>query len=176
MELAEPKVGTTLVTTEGMDELFRPGTTEGTEPTERSGTVESEAVEVITTDEAAKRLGITTRAVLKRLATGSLSGFRDSTKKKAEWRVHWYRTNEPEAANSDGRSGTGSEAIPKSSESLRYLTEQNQKLIEQNQTLIYRNGYLEAQLAEKDVQLKLLTDNQKHRTGWWSRFSTWLGR
>ena len=54
------------------------------------------------------------------------------------------------------------------------------ELLAKLEALTYRNGYLEAQLTErqKEVdsqreQIKLLTDSQ-HKPGWWQRFSSWF--
>lgn len=50
------------------------------------------------------------------------------------------------------------------------------KLLKELEGATYRVGYLEAQLAERDQQIKLLTDSQ-HKSGWWSRFASWfIGR
>ena len=55
---------------------------------------------------------------------------------------------------------------------LGLLAEKDKKL----EAATYRVGYLEAQLAAKDDQIKLLTDSQQ-KPGWWQRFYTWfIGR
>lgn len=47
---------------------------------------------------------------------------------------------------------------------------------EKLESATYRNGYLEAQLASRDEQIKLLIDGQ-HKENWWRRFCAWaLGR
>lgn len=46
------------------------------------------------------------------------------------------------------------------------------KLLKELEGATYRIGYLEAQLAERDQQIKLLTDSQ-HKPGWWARFKKW---
>jgi hypothetical protein len=52
---------------------------------------------------------------------------------------------------------------------------------DQLQALTYQNGFLESQLLERqrdiekqDEQLKLLTDSQHNRQGWWTRFCSWF--
>ncbi len=152
---------------------------------------DSRAVEVVSTEEAARRLGISTRAVIKRLKTGSMKGFRDQSKPRAEWRIYWTEPgSEPSligtfAGTVGGTSepidssGTAS-GLPVTDNGSDYLIEMNKKLLEQLQALVYRNGYLESQLSERekdivelDQQMKLLTDSQ-HKGGWWANFSSWF--
>lgn len=191
-ETAQP-INVDLISTDGLEPLF--------EATELGSEIENQAVEpgsepisgsaqeIVSTDEAARRLGISSRAVIKRLQTGALQGFRDTTKTRSEWRIYWKEpssepTNrnknsqtEPERTNTEERttpkepSGTGSDS---------YLMELNKKLLEQVQALTYRNGYLQSQLterekdiAEKNEQIKLLGDSQ-HKLGWWARFGSWF--
>lgn len=45
-------------------------------------------------------------------------------------------------------------------------------LLKELEGATFRIGYLEAQLAEREQQIKLLTDSQ-HRPGWWARFKKW---
>jgi hypothetical protein len=177
--------------TEGMDALFDgsvPGSVleePGTEPCSTS------AVEVVSTDEAARRLGISTRAVIKRLKTGALKGFREDSKPRAEWRIYWTEPgSEPGRTGSfEGTSKGTSEPVDSDKANLEgqesevgssYLVELNTRLLEQIQALTYRNGYLESQLSERekdiierDEKMKLLTDSQ-HKGGWWARFSSWF--
>ena len=151
----------------------------------------SRAVEVVSTEEAARRLGISTRAVIKRLKTGSMKGFRDQSKPRAEWRIYWAEPgSEPSSVGSFGGTVSGtSESVgsseptcgsPVADNGSDYLIELNKKLLEQLQALTYRNGYLESQLSERekdiverDQQMKLLTDSQ-HKGGWWAKFSSWF--
>ncbi len=46
------------------------------------------------------------------------------------------------------------------------------KLLKELEGATYRIGYLEAQLAERDQQIKLLTDS-KHKSSLWARFKKW---
>jgi hypothetical protein len=46
-------------------------------------------------------------------------------------------------------------------------------LMDKLEAATYRNGYLEAQLAQKETEIKLLTDSSR-RSGWWHRFSAWF--
>ena len=46
------------------------------------------------------------------------------------------------------------------------------KLLKELEGATYRIGYLEAQLAEREQQIKLLTDSQ-HKPSLWARFKKW---
>ncbi len=189
------------VSSDGLDELFT-GTELGSESQNQIDQSSSEplnasAVEVLSTDEAAKRLGISTRAVIKRLKTGALTGYRDESKPRAEWRIYWGSSGSaPVGSGSfDGTvGGAGSEPVAQAAKSSSfdhdiskpsaldsqnsYLIELNAKLLDQIQVLTYRNGYLESQLSEreKDIsELKLLTDSQR-KQDWWARFTCWFFR
>lgn len=175
MELAEQKFRTETASTEGMEELFGTGTEDGTATVDSSEPIAGEAVEIISTDEAARRLGISTRAVLKRLKTGALKGNRDTSKKKAEWQVYWYGTTEPNQPERPHSSEQRSERTANGTEPLRYLMEQNTKLVEQNQALVHRNGYLEALLSEREQEIKLLTDTAA-KPHLFTRLIDWLVR
>lgn len=182
-----------LISTDGLEPLFEatePGSeTENQTVEPGSEPISGSAQEIVSTDEAARRLGISSRAVIKRLQTGSLQGFRDTTKTRSEWRIYWKEPSsepvnkskniqtEPERTGTEERttpkepSGTGSDS---------YLIELNKKLLEQVQALTYRNGYLQSQLvereqdiAEQEEKIKLLTDSQ-YKRGWWARFSSWF--
>jgi flagellar motility protein MotE (MotC chaperone) len=187
------QINVDLISIDGLEPLFET-TEQGSEIENQPAEPSSEPIsglaqEIVSTEEAAKRLGISSRAVIKRLQAGSLQGFRDTTKTRSEWRIYWKEPvpepavknkgtqTEPERTGSAERteakepSGTGSDS---------YLIELNKKLLEQVQALTYRNGYLQSQLAEReqdiaeqDEKIKLLTDSE-HKGGWWSKFSSWF--
>lgn len=69
----------------------------------------------------------------------------------------------------DHNDGTGTLPV----DAFIKLIESNKELLNKVESATYRNGYLEAQLAAKDEQIKLLTDSQ-HKSGWWARFSGWF--
>ena len=50
------------------------------------------------------------------------------------------------------------------------LIQEKDKLL---QAATFRNGYLEAQLENREREIKLLTDNQ-HKRGGWVRFWSWF--
>ena len=129
------------------------------------------AVEVITTEEAAKRLGISSRAVLNRIKSGSLHGKKIKGRFKEEWRVLWsldqggseasevYSEVTSEPISDEEIEDAGSEE-GRQSQNIVFMSEQLRTLTEQTQVLSYRNGYLEAQLEASRSQLKLLPDFQ----------------
>lgn len=185
------------VSTEGLEPLF-----DAEEPSSElrnqdielcSEPISGEYHEVVSTEEAARRLGISPRAVIKRLKNGSLQGFRESNRTRAEWRIYWNEpTKEPgtdgsfegtirtEPERSHSTDGTNQKE-PGGTPSDWYLVQLNKQLLEQVQTLTYQNGYLRAQLsereqdiAERDDKIKLLTDSQYKEARWWQRFCSWF--
>jgi len=188
------------VSVEGLEEVFLASEVSDNssesleEETSEASEVSGIAREVITTEEAAQRLGISARAVINRLKAGTLVGEKVKGKYRKEWRVYWEEApNDSEtdvdveldtSEASEGfekkgseEVGTGrsndSEVIDRSIASV--LLEQNRQLMEQLNALTYRNGYLEAQAESHKEQIKLLTDSQS-KTGWWQRFSAWFFR
>ncbi|GEM_PF-700661 len=135
-------------------------------------TSEHVAVEVITTEEAAKRLGISARAVLNRIKAGSLNGKRIKGRFKEEWRVLWclnstssegsevYSEVSSEPVTDEGKEEATHKESGELSQNIVFVSEQLRVLTEQTQILSYRNGYLEAQLEASRTQLKLLPDFQ----------------
>lgn len=167
-----------------------------------------------TTEEAAKHLGVSQRTVFKRLKEGIIKGIRVQGKYRVEWRIEPVETSIPgiEVALEDDdeiRSsyGTDQEGAPEHTQNLReqpsgpslrlqelesllsVIREKDQLL----QAATYRNGYLEAELAHRDREIKLLTDSQhkretdlqtrdqelkqlmeSHNRSGWQRFWGWL--
>jgi hypothetical protein len=143
----------------------------------------------IPVEEAAKIFGTSTKAIIKRLQKGTLSGFKVPSKFGNKWQVA------PEAIPPLSK-GTP-RAIPQGIPELTNATPEEipaqskdmpqgvpveivQELLKKVEALTYRNGYLESQVAERDrqienhqEQIKLLTDSQ-HKRGWWARFSSWF--
>lgn len=67
-----------------------------------------------------------------------------------------------------------SENIDRMAGLIEKLTEQLESARKELQGASYRNGYLEAQLVAKEEQIKLLTDSQHRKVGWWSGFCAWF--
>jgi hypothetical protein len=151
------------------------------------------AREVLTTTEAAARLGISSRAVINRLKAGTLAGERAPGRFKEEWRVFFAElpkcsevsTSEPAETSesvkqtSEVRSETseerGNHARPTTELSTgqqifsELLSAHTEQIKTQNELI----KYLAEQLKERDSQIKLLTDSQ-HKPSWWNRFSSWF--
>jgi hypothetical protein len=172
---------------EGLETLFdgsEPGSAMRNQDEEPSSEpVNTESIEVVSTEEAANRLGISSRAVIKRLKSGALHGYRDESKQRAEWKIYWKEpTPEPKGTNNGtGSSNQTGRQEPNGTGSASYLVDLNKQLLDQLQVLTYRNGFLESQLLERqrdiekrDAELKLLTDSQHNEQGWWTRFCSWF--
>lgn len=167
-----------------------------------------------TTDEAAKHLGVSQRTVFKRLKEGSIKGIRVQGKYRVEWRIEPIETSVPgiEVAFEDDdeiRSGYGAdqEGAPDRAQNLREQASGASLRLQELESLLgvirekdqllqaatYRNGYLEAQLAHREQEIKLLTDSQhkreadlqtrdqelrqmlqSHNQSGWNRFWSWL--
>jgi len=190
-----------LISVDGLDDVFAE-VIQGTPETIPEGTPEitgesPEAIPVqskdipqgVPVEEAARVFGTSTRAIIKRLQKGTLSGFKVPSKFGDKWLVS------PEAIPTSVESkpetipegtseiaGESPEAIPVQSKDIPQgvPVEIVQDLLKKVEALTYRNGYLESQVAERDRQIeshenqiKLLTDSQ-HKRGWWARFSSWF--
>jgi hypothetical protein len=175
---------------EGLETLFEgfePGSAMRNQDEEPSSEpVNTVSIEVVSTEEAANRLGISSRAVIKRLKSGALQGYRDESKQRAEWKIYWKEPT-PEAKGTNGtNNGTGSSnrtehQEPNGTGSSSYLVDLNKQLLDQLQVLTYKNGFLESQLLERqrdierrDAELRLLMDSQHNKQGWWTRFCSWF--
>jgi predicted transcriptional regulator len=180
-EAARNNVESQTVSLEGLEAVFQTNsrTSEASEVASDIDTSSSEhfgtmAVEVITTEEAAQRLGISARAVLNRLKAGTLQGRRIKGKFKTEWRVLWDLSksgSEGSEPYEEVTSEVASEATANENEtdftadkhealSVQWMKEQVKQLTDQSQALSFRNGYLEAQLEMQRDQIKLLPDFQ----------------
>lgn len=161
------------VSLEGLEAVFE-SSSESSEPTSIDSSEEfgTKPLEVITTEEAARRLGISARAVINRLKAGSLKGRKTKGKFKEEWRVLWSLgenssecseeysevSSEPEIDTSENLHSDAATEYPE--RRLDFLSEQVKTLTNQTQALSFRNGYLEAQLENNKTDLKLLPDYQ----------------
>ena len=140
-----------------------------------------------TLQEASNNLGISIATVRRKLAKAELSGYKVQGQNGPEWRIihpaqigeHPAQISEHPAHHDPAQdvimieAEVGGEHAPGTEQLTR-------ELLAKLEVLTYRNGYLEAQLAErqKEVelhqqQIKLLTDSQ-HSRGWWSKFASWF--
>lgn len=130
--------------------------------------------------EGAKKLGLSRRYVHKLVTEGRIPAFRDS---RGRWLIKLdqgqiqIQDQQDQASQMDlhlDQSQIQLEEPANDQQTARLLdmieSLQSQVNAAQNQlqAASYRNGYLEAQLQERDSQIKLLTDSQ-HKSGWWHR-------
>lgn len=144
---------------------------------------------------AAKQMGTSTNALKKRLRKGTLSGYKVETKHGEKWFVDQNAVNVlapvpvdlaqvPLDFSAQVLPGVepvtcAVEPVPTTSEPSELL-DKIRELENKLEGATYRNGYLEAEneglkalIGAKETHIKLLTDSQ-HKTGWWSRFSSWF--
>jgi hypothetical protein len=192
--------------TEGLDLFFsenaldapleQPGTANGTASQNKAMPGIASGISV---DQAAKLLGISGNAVIKRLNKGKLRGFKIPGQYGQKWivdpsclpaeaiEIHLEnceeqpgQSREQPLEQSGSAFGTASfaQAMPGTSEgiaseSLKVLAQviqtQNAQLQAQNDLV----KHLTTEIKERDHQLKLLTDSQ-HKGGWWAKFSSWF--
>lgn len=133
--------------------------------------------ELVTLEEAAKRLNLSERTIQRRLKLGRLKGHKISGPRGPEWRVDISstvdETNEAVATTEDttipspasrpsSEDRTGhTEGVTVVMERLASFYEAKiEKLETKLETVVWRNGYLEAQLSDTENQIKLLPDYQ----------------
>jgi len=105
--------------------------------------------------EAATRLGISERTVRRRLHRGELEGRQVPTPQGPAWRIR-LDTLPPLTHGHDGVRADGADLAA----ALRIIGEQQTQLREQAQQLLQlagQVGYVQAQLQQRDEQLKALT-------------------
>ncbi|MBI1270859.1 hypothetical protein GC174_10535 [bacterium] len=152
----------------------------------------------VTVEEAAGRLNISSNAVTKRLNKGRLKGKKVPGQYGDVWmidpsglpeeiqiRIEEEEDNPGSSKEGPGRDqgtskgqeegigntvGIADKAFDLLSEMVKHQTEQIRC-----QTTVIET--LSEQLKRKDEEIKLLTDSQSAKTGWWERFSRWfMGR
>lgn len=151
----------------------------------------------VSVDEAATALGISVRAVLKRLAKGQLNGRKVPGKTKERWVVdsaslpqiiHVQVATEkmrtkggPTNEHSEIEGGNGAEPTGTEGGTNPYSENQTNKVVDayaqliavvERQTAIIE--HLTNDLRIKDAQIKLLTDSQPRKHGWWLRVCSWF--
>jgi len=136
----------------------------------------------IPVDQAAKRLGISTNAVLKRLRKGKLHGFKVLGQFGEQWLVdltdvvvpvHVELAPEPGLAAGEAQMSE-SQASPEPGSATGPATpDREHDLLKLVVQLSRENGALQALLNEREQQIKLLTDSQQNRSRW-QRFWSWF--
>ncbi|MBZ0184611.1 MAG: helix-turn-helix domain-containing protein [Candidatus Obscuribacterales bacterium] len=173
--------------TDGLDEIFDVRELDD----ELGANHEPKGANCLTVEEAASLLGISNRAVQKRLKKGSLRGWKEKTTNGERWvvdadelpsmqdanPVRLGPNCEQEDANPVRSGSNGRELDPEPYQPDLFTIQLQSKL----EAATYRIGYLEAQLSERlrdieerDASIKLLTDSQHNKSSWWSRLKTWF--
>ncbi len=171
-------------TTEGLDDLFEAVVAEGLAvagPGVAGGQPEGHPV---TLSEAAEMLGITRRSALRLVQEGKVAGAKDG---QGQWLVKTASIQNRLQAKNRSESHVQHVAVEVAEGHgqgwpgghTEGQVEIMRDLLSKIEALTYRNGYLESQLsererdiAEREQQIKLLTDSQ-HKPGWWARFKKW---
>lgn len=175
------------VSVAGLEEVFEIDTSviEGSD--QPNSTVRSFAPVGLTIKQASEHYGLAIPTIRLKIKTGEIPATKVNGPKGPEWRVF------PEGVPADEGKGEITDSQPDSTVvealyeadrrvaegfhqanmNVAALIKSNQELISKLEAVTYRNGYLEAQLSEKESQIKLLTDSQ-HNAGWWGRFCSWF--
>ena len=155
-------------------------------------------VEYLDVEEAARRLGISPRAIQKRLKKGSLIGSKIKTGSLERWVIEAaslpptdQAQNSPTLIELDANpvevvrepsSGldcldanlySGGRELGANQGANDFKDELIKELQHKLEAASYRLGYLEHQIETQNNQIKLLTDSQ-HKGGWWAKFSSWF--
>ena len=140
-----------------------------------------------TLQEASNNLGISIATVRRKLAKAELSGYKVQGQNGPECRIihpaqigeHPAQIGEHPAHHDPAKDVIMIEAEV-DAEHAPGTEQLTRELLAKLEVLTYRNGYLEAQLAERQKelelhqeQIKLLTDSQ-HKPSWWRKFATWF--
>jgi len=185
-------------TLEGLEEFYDVDSIPGKElPGNSQGTAQTSdnflgIAQWLTVEEAAKRLEISSNAVIKRLGKGKLAGRKVPGQFGEKWMVdpagipqeihvqiaeEQPRQPQEEPGSSQGTANPG-EAQPSQNEGIAQksfdvladvIRQQTEQIKLQNEMIRYLAGQVEA----KDGEIKLLTDNQK-KPGRWSGFWKWF--
>lgn len=185
------------VSLEGLDDVFTStddqGTIRGVSSEDQRSTAENGFPEGgLKLSEAADKYKVTVRTVQRWIKEGKLEAFKVEGGHGPEWRVMGETSVDTEpcqptietvdqsdivdCSTSETRSDrvATSESIDRMAGIIEKLAEQLESARKDLQGASYRNGYLEAQLAAKDEQIKLLTMTSDKPESWWMRFGRWF--
>lgn len=169
------------VGTEGLDQLFQVELDQEVQSQDQQGQVDH-----IPLMDAAKRLGLSRRYVHKLVTEGRIQAFRDS---RGRWLVKMDQgqiqlQDQPDQVSQmdlhleqneihleEPTEGQQTNRLLDMIENLQRQVNAGQN---QLQAASYRNGYLEAQLQEREKEIKLLTDSQSKHRRWWHRFASYF--
>lgn len=171
------------VSLNGLDEVFEIDST----LIERSDQADMTVISGLTIKQASEHYKLAIPTIRLKIKTGNIPAKKINGPKGPEWRI--FPNGMPTPADNlaivdsedDDRviealcepDSTVSEGFHQAHINLAALIKSNQELVSKLEAVSYRNGYLEAQLAEKESQIKLLTDS-KQSCGRWERFCRWL--
>lgn len=185
------------VSLEGLDDVFistdDQQTIRGVSSEDQRSTVENGFPEGgLKLSEAADKYKVTVRTVQRWIKEGKLEAFKVEGGHGPEWRVMGESSVDTapcqptietvdqsdivDCSTSATRSDhvASSESIDRMAGIIEKLAEQLESARKDLQGASYRNGYLEAQLAAKDEQIKLLTMTSDKPDSWWMRFGRWF--
>ena len=160
------------------------------------GTVQDDVQEFLSAKQAAKLLGIDRRSVVRLVNWQKLKGLKDNrgrwqiNKESVLARLERTKADEHEDYTSEVQDTVQDDAHKDSSHvqgTAQVEIASSQQAFSNNELLTkavldmsskleaanYRVGYLEAQLVERDTQIKLLTDTQS-KPGKWHQFINWF--
>lgn len=123
-------------------------------------------LEAVPITEASARLGVSERTIRRRIRGGKLA-----TKKDCDGRTLVLCPAAPDTAE---QTPDSVKQMPDSNRHEERIDPLVTELMAKLEVLTYRNGYLEAQLENHREQIKLLTDSEHNKTGWWKRFCNWI--
>ena len=111
-----------------------------------------------TPEEAAKVLGKSVRTIRRLLQDGTLNGYKTKGLRRDEWRI--YPLGHSDGQKPSEKYQSDIQSISKQDPAVTELKTKIETLEHKLESSLYRIGYLEAQLQNKEEQLKLITDNQ----------------
>lgn len=174
---AKNNLSSDLATVDGLDDLFVSGEESVMTVTGDAinlADITAEAVESWTLQDASDNLRVSSRTILRWLKKGKLDGKKIQGLNGPEWRI----TPNKENLLSDNVTRTSVMSDTRDTPTTADKTVDNplvRDLLNKIEALTYRNGYLEAQLENERLQVKLLTDKvSSSKKNWWSRLCLWL--
>lgn len=167
---------------DGLDSLFTINCEVGPaqEPSAQEGLPTPPPTKGIPVNIAAKRLGISSTSILKRLRKGTLRGFKEATKYGERWMVLSDElTGTTQVPPTPGNTLATPKVYPPTEDTpygtpllIEHLEKEKTKLEQQVQALTWRNGYLESKVEEQNKAIKLLEDQRK--APWWHSIWSWF--
>lgn len=166
-------------TTEGLDDIFDVDEQDASQDANLvrlDANCDEQDANWLSVEEAAKHLGLSVRAVQKRLKKGTLSGRKEKTLNGERWVIDANELDASQGANIVRLDANHDELFANYDEQDAPREVVSDNLVRELQAKLegasFRIGYLEAQLEAERQQVKLLTDSQ-HKPGWWARFTKW---